>query len=214
MVGDAGRVAIAERDVMNSTAKYILLGLGVLSNIATLIGFWMQYITAPSNAQLRVSHLLVTIGAIVSVVIYLIVGWYIIRSAAPPRVEVEPIPSTANGAVPQKDRIHVCPDSISVNGYKARISFVIFSADALELRFCEVKVSLQGVDAATFKMESAAPLQIPAFQETYEILEGSLTPDEMECFGDSKRRRVYIEGVLQFAGNIERDFHFLTMEFI
>ena len=75
---------------MGSIAKYILLGLGILSNAATLVGFWMQYISAPSDVQMRASHLLLTIGAASSVIIYLIVAYVVIK----------PLPAKPENEVP------------------------------------------------------------------------------------------------------------------
>ena len=57
----------------------ILLGFGVLSNLATLLGFWMNYISSPESVQNKVSRLLLIGGAAASILLYLGVAYLIFR---------------------------------------------------------------------------------------------------------------------------------------
>jgi hypothetical protein len=57
----------------------ILLRIGALSNLATLIGFWMTFIASPESVQMRVSRLLLFSGALLSVLVYIGIVLFIFR---------------------------------------------------------------------------------------------------------------------------------------
>jgi hypothetical protein len=50
-----------------------------LSNLATFVGLWMNYLTSPESVQQKVAHLLIIIGATVSVVLYALILYRIIH---------------------------------------------------------------------------------------------------------------------------------------
>jgi hypothetical protein len=71
--------------------KNILLGLSVLSNVATLAGLWIAYISAPATVQSRVGYVVLVSGAVCSIVLYLCLAWFVLRprsSAYPPKITV------------------------------------------------------------------------------------------------------------------------------
>jgi hypothetical protein len=63
--------------------KRILLGFGFLSNIATLIGLWIAYISVPASVQARIGHALLIAGASCSVALYLWLAWLIFQPTNP-----------------------------------------------------------------------------------------------------------------------------------
>jgi len=58
----------------------ILLWFGVVSNVATLIGLLIAYMAAPVTVQNRVGHILLVGGAGCSVVLYLLIAAFVLRS--------------------------------------------------------------------------------------------------------------------------------------
>jgi hypothetical protein len=62
----------------------ILLWLGVVSNIATLVGLWIAYISAPTFVQEQVGHGLLVGGAVSSVVVYLLIAVFVLRAKNAP----------------------------------------------------------------------------------------------------------------------------------
>jgi hypothetical protein len=63
--------------------KKILLGFGVLSNIATLIGLWIAYISVPASVQAKIGHVFLIAGASCSVALYLWLAWVIFQPSNP-----------------------------------------------------------------------------------------------------------------------------------
>jgi len=59
----------------------ILLGLGALSNVATLVGLWIAYISAPVAVQSRIASALLLVGAACSVVVYLLIAFFLLWRA-------------------------------------------------------------------------------------------------------------------------------------
>lgn len=64
-----------------------LLGFGLLSNIATLIGLWIAYIAAPASVHAKIGYVLLVAGAACSVVLYLFIAWLVLRSPRRPSKE-------------------------------------------------------------------------------------------------------------------------------
>jgi len=54
-----------------------------LSNIATLIGLWIAYISVPASVQARIGHALLIAGASCSVALYLWLAWLIFQPSNP-----------------------------------------------------------------------------------------------------------------------------------
>ena len=65
-------------------ATYILLGFGLLANVASIIGVWMGYLSAPSSIRPTILRALWTIGLISSTLVYLFAGWLVFRHAKTP----------------------------------------------------------------------------------------------------------------------------------
>jgi hypothetical protein len=61
--------------------KSILFGFGVLANIATLVGLWITYISAPATIQNHVGHILLVTGALCSISLYLLLARSVLRPA-------------------------------------------------------------------------------------------------------------------------------------
>jgi len=57
----------------------ILLGFGILSNVATFIGLWMNYLTSPQSIQQKAGHVFLIVGATASVVLYALILYRIIH---------------------------------------------------------------------------------------------------------------------------------------
>lgn len=64
--------------------KSILLGLSVLSNIATLVGLWITYISVPFTVQSRIAHALLVGGAVSSVLLYLLIVRLLLKPNSEP----------------------------------------------------------------------------------------------------------------------------------
>jgi hypothetical protein len=63
---------------------YILLGFGFLSNIASILGAWIGYASAPIGVQSQTLRILWVVGAISSALIYLFAGWLVFQHARKP----------------------------------------------------------------------------------------------------------------------------------
>src|SRR6266705_3135648 len=59
--------------------KKILLGLSVLSNLATLAGLWIAIISAPTSVQPRIAQVLLIAGAVCSIGLYLSFFWFVLQ---------------------------------------------------------------------------------------------------------------------------------------
>jgi hypothetical protein len=57
----------------------ILLGFGVVSNFATLIGLLITYMSAPVTVQSAVARILLLAGAGCSVILYFLLAWFVLR---------------------------------------------------------------------------------------------------------------------------------------
>lgn len=71
--------------------KIILLGLGFLTNVATLVGLWITYISVPATAQNHFGHSVLFSCALCSMVLYLCLAWFVLRprsSASRPKITV------------------------------------------------------------------------------------------------------------------------------
>jgi hypothetical protein len=60
---------------------YILLGFGLLANVASIIGVWIGYLSAPSSIRPTILCGLWTVGLISSTLVYLFAGWLVFRHA-------------------------------------------------------------------------------------------------------------------------------------
>jgi hypothetical protein len=70
--------------------KNILLGLSVLSNLATLAGLWIAYISVPATVQNHIGHVLLISGAVCSVLLYLGLAWFVLQPRKRPPSEHSP----------------------------------------------------------------------------------------------------------------------------
>jgi hypothetical protein len=99
----------------------ILLGFGLLSNFATLLGLWIAYIAASETVQARVGHVLLVAGAISSIITYLVLAFFVLRHKHN---------TTDQHAVDgiSKKQIYVGPHGmpISIVNDNARVHIVIF----------------------------------------------------------------------------------------
>ncbi len=57
----------------------ILLAFSIVSNFATLLGFWMAYAASPATLQQTVGHVLILSGAIASILGYAALVWFVFR---------------------------------------------------------------------------------------------------------------------------------------
>lgn len=90
---------------LKEIAKYILLGIGFVSNVGTILGLWIGYASAPPNVQSHTVRILWTIGLISSALIYLFAGWIVFRLAhksAPTTPDKSPEQNSALKAAEQR----------------------------------------------------------------------------------------------------------------
>ncbi len=58
----------------------LLIGFGVLSNTATLVGLWISYVSAPQNLQPIIAHRVLMSGGTLSAMLYLYLAYAVLRS--------------------------------------------------------------------------------------------------------------------------------------
>jgi hypothetical protein len=69
----------------------ILLPFSLVSNLATLLGLWIAYASAPASIQEKVGHILIVCGAIASIVVYVIFAVFLMK----PRSDAQGKPSAS-----------------------------------------------------------------------------------------------------------------------
>lgn len=146
----------------------ILLGFGVLSNFATLLGLWIAYISTPETVQNRIGHVLLIAGASVSVALYLIVAWVIQRQPSPEKTKTSPdIPL----------RIFVSSPGISFrlmqDRGKAALDLIFTTNATIELNHIKVYASSRKQELCEFT--DSAPIQLVMGQHQKRV-EATITP--------------------------------------
>jgi hypothetical protein len=147
--------------------KKILIGLGVLSNLATLLGLWIAYISAPTPVQSKIGHVLLIAGGCASAALYLVLAWAILR---------QPAEKTTPGPT-NPVRIFISSPGISFrlmqDRSKAALDLVFTISAAIELTHIKVRASTKQQEICDFI--DSAPAHLEAGQHERRV-EAAITP--------------------------------------
>ncbi len=193
----------------------ILLGVGLLSNLATLAGIWIAYIAAPASVQPHIAKVLLISGAVVSIAIYLFIGGLLLRSRSPD-VSSNKSSDGRDGksesshpnldALARKHGIYIGSGGIAaeVIDDTLTVRLTIFTSTSIELRY--IRASLfTGLAGLDIPLESAEPHRLLPWTEFEKIFKRTLTPEEtgrVREWADT----VAINGKAKFEDHIEKEF--------
>ena len=162
-----------------------LLGFGMSSNVATLLGLWIAYASAPTTIQNKVGHLLIIGGAACSIVLYLAIVWRLARVPAAASVE--------NTNKPER-RVFFFSPGVAVTLNRSAGTAVVYlhvlSTEPTELVY--IRLHLTDTTGLRITCEHSEPLEIDRFDLTAKMIEQKITPQETEKF--QKGMQLNIDG--------------------